>query len=178
MAHAVTLYRALVSCKKDIMPQQAVIKLYMHMTGGLDTGLNELDVLNYWRAHAVSGDRILAYASIDPKNHVHVQQAIRLYGGVYIGFQVPQNCIPEFEAHQPWTPGPLTTDGHAVFVVGYDQAGVTALTWGSTQQGTWDWWDECVDEAFAILPPEAEKPDFAPGFNILQLLADLAAVAN
>jgi hypothetical protein len=50
---------------------------------------------------------------------------------------------------------------------------VTVLTWGNTQQATWDWWDECVDEAYAILPPEAEKSGFAPGFNFAQLKTDL-----
>lgn len=177
LAHAVTAYRGLVG-KETIMSKAAVVKLYMHLTGGLDSGLNELDVLNYWRKQAVSGDEILAFTTIDPKNHTHVEQAIKLFGGVYLGFQVQQNCVQEFDARQPWTPGPLTNDGHAVFAVGYDQNGVTVLTWGNTQQATWSWWDECVDEAYAILPPEAKKPDFAPGFNIAQLQTDLAAVAN
>jgi hypothetical protein len=177
LAHAVTTYRGLLG-KKDIMTKQAVVKLYTHLTGGPDTGLNELDVLNYWRQTAVAGDKILAYASINPKNHTHVEQAIQLFGGVYLGFQVQQNCVQEFDAHQPWTPGPLTNDGHAVFAVAYDQNGVTVLTWGNTQEATWAWWDECVDEAYAILPPEAKKPDFAPGFNIAQLESDLGAVAN
>jgi hypothetical protein len=52
-----------------------------------------------------------------------------------------------------------------VFAVEYDKNGVTVLTWGNTQRATWVWWDECVDEAYAILPPEAENPDFAPGFD-------------
>ena len=177
LAHAITVYRGLLSTK-NIMSKADVVKLYFHLSGGLDTGLNEFDVLNYWRKHKVSSDEILAYVSIDLKNHTHVEQAIHLFGGVYLGFQVQQNCIQEFDARQPWTPGPLTNDGHAVFAVGYDQNGVTVLSWGNTQQGTWAWWDECVDEAYAILPPEAKKPDFAPGFNIALLEADLAAVAN
>lgn len=177
LAHATTTYRGLIG-SRDIMSKQAVVKLYFHLTGGQDTGLNELDVLNYWQSHSVAGDKILAYASIDPKNHTHIEQAIQLFGGVYLGFQVQQNCVQEFDAHQPWTPGPLTNDGHAVFAVGYDQNGVTVLTWGNTQQGTWGWWDECVDEAYAILPPEANDPRYAPGFNIAQLQADLAAVAS
>jgi C1A family cysteine protease len=78
----------------------------------------------------------------NPKNHTHVQQAIHLSGGVYLGFQVQENCIQEFDAGKPWTPGTLTADGHAVFAVGYDQDGVTVLTWGNIQQGTWAWWDE------------------------------------
>jgi hypothetical protein len=177
LAHAVTIYRGLVG-KEKIISKAAVVKLYMHLTGGIDSGLVELDVLNYWRKHAVSGDEILAFVSIDPKNHTHIQQAIKLFGGVYLGFQVQENCVEEFDAHQPWKPGPLTNDGHAVLAVGYDHNGVTVLTWGNTQQGTWAWWDECVDEAYAILPPEAKKPEFAPGLNIAQLQADLAAVAS
>ena len=177
LAHADTVFHGLLG-KKTILAKQTVVKVYMHLTGGVDSGLNELDVLNYWRQNSVSGDKIVNYVSIDPKNHTHVQQAVQLFGGVYLGFQVQQNCIQEFDAHQPWTPGPLTNDGHAVYAVAYDQNGVTVLTWGNTQQATWAWWDECVDEAYAILPPEAEKPGFAPGFNFAQLQTDLAAVAS
>jgi len=177
LAHAITTYRGLLG-QRDIMAQQAVVKLYMHLTGGVDSGLDELAVLNYWQQHKVARDKIVTYVSVDPKNHTHVQQAIQLFGGVYLGFQVQQNCVQEFDARQPWTPGPLTNDGHAVFATGYDQTGVTVLTWGNTQQGTWAWWDECVDEAYVILPQEAEDQGWAPGFNFAQLKTDLAAVAN
>ncbi|MGC2108751.1 MAG: hypothetical protein WA655_04495 [Candidatus Korobacteraceae bacterium] len=177
LAHAITVYRGLLK-KKKIMSKADVVKLYMHLTGGVDSGLNELDVLNYWRAHKVSGDEIITYVALNPKNHTHVQQAIHMFGGVYLGFQVQENCIQEFDAHKPWTPGKLTNDGHAVYAVGYDQSDLTVLTWGNTQQATWAWWDECVDEAYAILPAEAQGKDFAPGFNFAQLKADLAAVAN
>ncbi len=177
VAHAITLFRGLLG-KKDIMTQANVLKLYFHLTGGQDTGLNESDVLNYWRQNQVDKEEILAYVSIDPKNHTHVEQAIELFGGVYLGFQVQENCVQEFDAHKPWTPGKLTNDGHAVFAVGYDHKEVTVLTWGNTQMGTWAWWDECVDEAYALLPTDAEKAGFAPGFNFAQLKTDLAAVAS
>jgi len=177
LAHAITTYNGLVGTK-NIMAKTAVVKLYRHLTGGPDSGLNELDVLNYWRQNQVDGCEILAYVKIDPKNHTHVQQAIQLFGGVYLGFQCQENCQQEFAAKQPWTPGPLTQDGHAVYAVGYDANTVTVLTWGSTQQGTWAWWDECVDEAYAILPPQAKDPAFCPGFNVTQLQADLNNVAN
>jgi hypothetical protein len=177
LAHAVTTYRGLIG-QERIMQSKTVVKLYMKLTSGVDSGLNELDVLNYWRQHSAGGDKLLAFISVDPRNHTHIQQAINLFGGVYLGFQVQENCVEEFRDHQPWTPGRLTTDGHAVFAVGYDPDQVTVLTWGNTQQGTWAWWDECVDEAYALLPPEAQKPDFAPGFDIAQLEVDLNAVAD
>ena len=177
LAHAETLYHGLLGTQK-IMAKTAVVRLYMHLTGGVDSGLNELNVLNYWRQNPVAGDKIINYVSIDPKNHTHVQLGIQLFGGVYLGFQVQQNCLQEFDNHQPWTPGPLTQDGHAVYAVAYDQNGVTVLTWGNTQQATWAWWDECVDEAYAILPPEAQKSGFAPGYNYAQLQTDLSGVAS
>ncbi len=177
LAHSATTYHGLVG-QKHVMAEQAVLKLYMSLTGGVDSGLPELDVLNYWRSHPVSRDEILAYVSIAPRDHLHVQQAIALFGGVYLGFQVQANALQDFDARKPWTPGPLTNDGHAVFATAYDQAGVTVLTWGNTQRATWAWWDECVDEAYAILPPQAKDPKFAPGFNVAQLQADLAMVAS
>ncbi|MDR3676718.1 MAG: hypothetical protein P4N24_14595, partial [Acidobacteriota bacterium] len=177
LAHAETVYHGILG-RKEIMTKEAVVKLYMHLTGGVDSGMNELDVLGYWRQHLGAGDKIVNFAKIDPKNHPHVQQAVYLFGGVYLGFQVQQNCERESDAHKPWTPGPLTNDGHAVYAVAYDQSGVTVLTWGNTQRATWAWWDECVDEAFAILPVQAEQDGFAKGFNFAQLQTDLAAVAS
>jgi len=178
LAHAVTTFRGLIGKDQQIMSQQSVVKLYLRLTGGVDSGLNELDVLNYWRTHSVGGDKVLGYASIDPKNHTHIKQAVNIFGGVYLGFQVQQNAIEDFDAHRTWTPRPLTKDGHAVYAVAYDTETVTVLTWGNTQKGTWEWWDECVDEAYAILPPEAKKSEFAPGLNLAQLQTDLNEVSD
>lgn len=177
LAHATTVYNGLVETK-SIMGKAAVLKVYYHLTGGPDTGLNELDVLNYWQSNKVAKEQILAFVKIDAKNHTHVQQAVQMFGGVYIGFQVQQDCLQDFNDHKAWTPGPLLNEGHAVYAVGYDANGVTVLTWGSTQQGTWAWWDECVDEAYAILPPQAKTPGFAPGFDFAQLETDLNDVAG
>jgi hypothetical protein len=177
LAHGITVFCGLVGSKR-IMSSAEVVKLYRHLTGGPDSGLNMLDVLSYWRGHAVARDELLAYVSVNPKNHAHVEWAIRLFGGVYVGFQVQADCLADFEAQRIWTPGPLTQDGHAIFVTSYSPSGVTALTWGDTQEGTWAWWDECVDEVYALLPPEATQAGFAPGFNFAALKADLAAVAQ
>lgn len=177
IAHGETVYSGLIG-KKKIPSLRLVLKVYYKLTGGQDTGLNELDVLNYWRKRTFDCDKIIAYAEIDPKNHLHVQQAIRYFGGIYLGFNVQQNAIKDFNNKVPWTPGVLTGDGHAVYATGYDQNYVTVLTWGNTQKGTWAWWDKCVDEAYAIIPPEAKKPGFCPGFSFAQLQADLAQVTN
>ena len=177
LAHAITVYNGYIGNTK-VPKSSLVVKLYFKLSGGVDSGLNELDVLNYWQSNKVSGEQIAAFVRIARTNTVHVRQAIELFGGVYLGFQVQQDCQQDFNAGKPWTPGPLTNDGHAVFAVGYDDQGLTVLTWGATQKATWDWWQECVDEAYAILPPEALKPGFAPGFDSKALAQDLQAVAN
>ena len=177
LAHAITVFHGMVG-KKSIMSTAAATKLYFKLTGGNDTGLNELDVLNYWRKFPVASDQILAYAKIDRKNHTNIKQSIYLFGGVYLGFQVQQNCQQEFEDKKPWIPGTLTNDGHAVYAVAYDAKTVTVLTWGSTQVATWAWWDECVDEAYALLPIQAKASDFDKEFNFKQLQADLAQVGS
>lgn len=158
------------------MATSSVHKLYRHLSGGEDTGLVMLDVLNHWRKHTVDGDKILAFAKLDPHNHLHVKQAIQAFGGIYVGFQCQQAVLDDFYTGTTWTPGTLTPDGHAVFVGAYDADTVTALTWGNKQKGTWDWFDECCDEVYVVLPPEAKKAGFAPGFDFKTLQADIATI--
>lgn len=177
MAHGDTVWSSLVG-KKSIYPEDLVIRIYFHLTGGDDTGLAMLDVLKYFKNNVVAGEQIYAYVSVNPYNHTHVKQAITLFGGLFVGFQVQEKCIEEFATRTPWKPGKLLNAGHAIFTTGYNTTGVESLTWGNTQWGTWDWWDLCVDEAYAILPPEAINPEFAPGFDFAKLQADLKQISR
>jgi hypothetical protein len=164
LAHAVTTYQGLTG-KKSIASTCQVLKLYKKLTGGPDTGLVELDVLNYWRKNKCLGDKIIAYTEVDPKNKTHVQQAINLFGGVYIGFNVQENAIDDFNNGITWTPGTLSGDGHAVYLIAYDQQTVTVLTWGGYIKGTWEWLFETCDEAYAIVPPELSTPELLADLN-------------
>src|SRR5205085_1887044 len=60
LAHASTVFHGLVG-KRSIMSDKSVKKVYLHLTGGVDSGLNELDVLNYWRSHSTASEKILSY---------------------------------------------------------------------------------------------------------------------
>jgi len=180
LAHAEALYSALVH-QTSILAAGTVEQIYMSLTGGQDTGLDELTVLNWWRQNAPCGaESIVAYASVDPKNHAHVQAAIYLFGAVYLGIQVPANAEADFTAGRTWdVPVTLTNDGHAVLAGAYDQDGLTLLTWGAAQRCTWAWWDACVDECYALLPAQAQTPGFSPaGFDFSQLQADLNEVTR
>ncbi len=177
MAHGDTVWSGLVS-KMSIYPLELVKKIYFHLTGGDDTGLAMLQVLDYFRKNYVYGEKIHAYMSINPHNHTHVKQAMMLFGGLFSGFQVQEKCLEDFKSGITWTPGTLINAGHAIFVTGYDEKEIKLLTWGNTHRGTWEWWDDCTDEAYVILPPEAKSPDFMPGFNFDKLKEDLVSVSE
>lgn len=177
MAHGDTVWGGLVT-KESIYPVDLIRRIYFHLTGGSDTGLNMLDVLEYFRNNFVANEKIYAYVSVNPHNKTHIKQAINLFGGLFVGFQVQEKCLEEFGNRIPWQPGTLINAGHAIFVTGYDQSLVNTLSWGNTQKGTWAWWDECVEEAYAILPPEATNPNFAPGFDFAKLRKDLTHVSS
>lgn len=175
-AHGITVFNGMID-NKYIPLEQSVIRTYYHLTGGVDSGLYMLDVVRYWRSTGIDNSKIFAFASVNSNNHTHVKQAINLFGGLFMGFQVQEKCLDEFKGKIPWQPGKLVNFGHAVYVTGYDYEGVELLTWGKVHKGTWAWWDYCVDEAYALLPPEAKDPEFTPGWDYTKLKEDLVEVA-
>jgi hypothetical protein len=175
MAHLVTCWRGMDGALA-VTAQGTVTRLYFSLTGGQDSGLVISDTLAVWRHRALlNRDAILAYATIDTKDQETIKQALAIFGTLLLGFQVTQDTIQEFEDAHPWTPGPLTGEGHAVPIVGYDSQGVTCLTWGAAQAGTWQWLAECADELWVIIPPEARSMQFS-GVNMQTLLADMRAL--
>jgi hypothetical protein len=144
-----------------------------------DQGGIELDVLKKWRNQGFDGHMIYAFADPVLKNHTEVKTAIWLFGGLYIGFDVPNNI--DEDAGATWDvagAGPVD-GGHCVFVVGYDDKKLMLVSWGSIYYMTWEFWDKFVDEAHAILAVDWFKQGDAPsGFDQAQLQADLAEVTR
>ncbi len=176
VSHIETLWEAFLG--KTLVASEALVKsTYFSLSGGQDTGLNELDVLNWWRKNRFNGSNILAYVAVKASDHNAVKLAIEMFGAVYIGIQCTQELDAQFAAEVPWTPGKLTQDGHCVVVPSYTADDFTCLTWGAAQKGTWPFWDQCTDECYALLPFEAMLPGFNPLFDFAQLNADLRVVS-
>ena len=174
-AHAETVWEAYCG-RKRVPAKSAVLRDYFALTGGPDSGLVMLDVCNHWRQVGVTGEKILAFAGVDRRDHTAIKQAISLFGGLYLGFRVQEAAISDFNARRMWTPGPDTGEGHCIWLYAYTPDWVAGLTWGSTQRGTWEWFDAMADESFAILPGEASLAPFAPGLDLPALQAALQAV--
>jgi hypothetical protein len=176
-AHGITIYNGMIS-ETHIPKEENVVRIYFHLTGGVDTGLYLLDVIKYWRGSGIEENKIYAYAKIRHTNHLQVMQAVSMFGGLFAGFQCQEKVMEEFIEGTPWEPGELMNAGHAIYITGYDDDGIECLTWGALQRGTWDWWDKCTDECYALLPIQAKDPDFTPGFDFDKLKRDLYRVSG
>lgn len=139
-----------------------------------DNGARCIDVLNYCIRNAVSGNRLTAFARIDPKNHDHVEAAIRIFGGVYTGATLRKAQ----EDQQVWSlrDGDQTIIGGHCFWVPATQK---AITWGEQVEFEMDWWDECVDECYALLSPQWLRGGQTPaGFPAREMAADMRYVSS
>lgn len=181
----------------------AILQAYEAVSGynpndpNSDAGAVVLDVLNYWRQHGIGGHQIVAYASINVKDPKEFQQAVALFGNVYIGVGLPitaqdprtdENGIPIWEvqkagpigAGQPWTWG-----GHAVPGVGYrtnaqPNGGMRVVSWGQLYDVTWNFLRAYCDEAYAIVTEDWIKQNgqSPSGFDLATLLKDLVAITS
>lgn len=142
------------------VPDSDVVSLYSASCGYIpgnpstDEGGVELDVLNYVRKNGMFGvDELIAYSDPDPGNVEHIKQTISLFGGVYIGLSLPVSAQNQDVWDVVSSPNsePGSWGGHAVWVLGYDQQGLTCVTWGAAKRMTWDFWLKYCDESHAIL---------------------------
>ncbi len=146
-----------------------------------DNGGIELDVLKKWRKNGLDGHALAAFAAADFQNLTEIQQAIFLFGGVYIGLSLPvtaQNqTVWDVTSQTGENAEPGSWGGHCVFVPKYDAESFTCLTWGSPLQMTKAFWNRYCDEAYALIGNDWLTTGKAPsGFDAATLNADLDAI--
>jgi len=178
----------------NVVPDDAILKAYNHFAkGNADAGANMLDVLKYWRKTGVGGDKILAFAQLEPHNDVQMQDAVSIFGNCYIGLALPNFAVPPNTdlLTVPWLvpPGgatgnaaaPNPNNGHCVPAVAYDQRFIYVVTWGAIKTMSWQFYDAYADEAFAVLSPDwiDQKVGKSPsGFDMAALQQDLHLVIS
>ena len=95
-------------------------------------------------------DKILAFVEVDPRNTEDVMRTIFDCGVAYIGFPVPSNVTYENPVWDYDPDATMTDDGHAVVLVGYNDEGAVAISWGQRYTLTWAFINKIVDEVYAI----------------------------
>jgi hypothetical protein len=167
-----------------IVAAYSAVSGYDPATEANDNGCVVVDVLEYWRTTGIAGNKIGGYVRVDPANWTHVEQAIHLFGGLYLGVNLPRAAQDQTEQGSTWTvPGVWSgwiLGGHAVPVVAYSPQYLWCVTWGQLQAMTWDWFTRYTEEAYAIVDAAWIGPDGkAPsGLDFSTLTADLQGVAN
>jgi len=165
----------------EVPVDKDVLDLYW-ATGTEDTGRYCLDVLNYWQKNGFGGEQILAFVEIDPHNRQHVELACWMFGGVYIGVQLPrsaQHQRDEWSLASGPDAEPGSWGGHCVNLVDYaSDKGPVCVTWGRLIPMTWDFYEAYCDEAYSVISPDwlKEGTGAPSGFDLEQLKKDLEAI--
>lgn len=168
----------------EIIAAYAAVSGYNPITGSGDTGAVMLNVLNYWRQNGIAGRKIGVYASIKPLDMDHIKAAIYLFGGVYLGFNLPLSAQGQatWSLTDPTLSGnaaPRSWGGHTVPALAFDDEGITVITWSQPLKVTWEFFAQYCEESYAIISPDfITGVKAAPnGFSMDQLNADLNAIS-
>jgi hypothetical protein len=173
-------------------PEASVISFYEHFVGTPpppDKGCDMLQVLKYWRRQGLDAHRVLAFAALEPKNLVQAQDAVHLFGSLYIGVALPNFAVQGEMLSVPWVvpPGgavgaaaPNPENGHCIPAVGYDARNLYVVTWGEVKSMSWPFYEAYADEAYAVLSRDfiGANEQNIDGFDLATLEKDLAQVAG
>ena len=142
----------LLGTPKPVPDTQQVETEYYALTGGADTGLVELDVLKTWQQQGMWGTKVMGFA---PTAQRHLRETMLLFGGAYLGIQLPESAETQFAAGEQWTvTDSAIAGGHCIVAVGYTPHYVQIVSWGKLTTCTWEFLAHYMDESWAIVPPE------------------------
>jgi len=185
-AHAIQVWSANTG-REVTIPDPVVLRYYEKWVGynpsnpASDKGAAELDVLKTWQKSAFDGHKLLAFADPVYTEIEEIRHAIALFGGVYIGLNLPATA----KTQAVWDVVPDGGDeakagswgGHAVFVPSYDAHTFTCITWGALKPMTLAFWKTYVDEAHALLSHDWLASKGSPaGFDLEELKKDLELI--
>jgi hypothetical protein len=179
---------------KPFLPSDAQVVKFYEFSGynpadpDSDQGWDLLSALKAWRTSGLAGHKIVAFVQLETGNLVELAQAISLFGNAYIGVALPDDVLPN-DPSINWTTIPWSWEsgmtqnpdnGHCVPVMAYTK-GLTDLpfvSWAAKMYMGPHFYENISDEAFAVVTEDWIEADgkSPSGFDIAQLLADLAVV--
>lgn len=170
------------------LPGAPILKMY-EVVGGYvpgdpdtDNGCVMQSVLEYVEKEGVSGHEILAFAEL--KNISALKTVLNLFGTVYIGVNLPESALTQFDNEQPWTvvrDSPVA-GGHCVVIQKYDTQTdpIEVVTWGATQRVSAQWAEDYIEEAWVIITKDwfEANGDTVTGLDLAALGADYASITG
>ena len=188
MAHLLTIWTA--TTTRVVPTADQVLAAYSAETGydpadpNTDQGADPAAAFNWWRQNPIAGISIDSWAAVNYQSQQHVEQAIAMFGGLLLGFQLPDAVLPTGPDAVPnwilppgtalqgaWAPDP--DNGHEVLAVAYDEQGLTVATWGQLLWASWPFLFAYCDQADVALASVWPAP---PGLDLAGLRADMPAL--
>lgn len=150
--------------------------------------LAAVKVLNHWRKKGIDGHRIIAYSKLtfnNKKEHrEELKRAIYLYGGCFIGINIPRSVEKQWQQNRKWTiirkvsPGDARRRlwfSHALLATGYNEKELNVITFGKEETMSWEFYEKYVDEAYAVFDEKfltaRKTPSRLKVKNIKEMLA-------
>ena len=178
-----------------LFDDEAIQAVYSRVGGyvpgdpGTDNGCEMADVLADARAAGMTDTagkvhKVVGYAALgNPADEDLLGQVLDVFGTVYVGINVQQAMMTEFNDGQPWTwnPAAQPVGGHAVCLqrrMGSGPAPLEYVTWGALQQATTGFQAFAAEEAWAVVTADwlESDGDTVQGLDLTQLLADMEYV--
>ncbi len=171
---------------KDIMKAYCDLTDYVPETDENDEGVEALKVLKYWRKTGIAGHKIVAFARLQDKNREQLLKTIYLFGGCYVGLNLPKSAERQYNTTKKWTI-PRTGKkkdakkgswfGHMVQVTGYKNEELRIVTWGQEMIMTIDFWEAYAEESYAVFSETFIRHDKTPtGIAVDILLNDIESL--
>jgi hypothetical protein len=122
------------------------------------------------------------FKTVDNSWQTEIRNAAYYFGGVVIGLALPI-ALQNYTETDLWDLTPNDDDsktqpggwgGHCVLLIpGYDEEGITLVSWGREYKATWDFLESYMDEAWAPLSKDILSGDKSPeGFDYTTLSED------
>jgi hypothetical protein len=175
----------------EIITAYSAVGGYVPGDPSTDQGCVMSDVLAYLKHTGLTDTsgkvhKIAAYAAFgNPADENLLGQVLDVFGSVYVGFDVQNHMMNQFEAGQVWTwqPGDEVVGGHCVPLQRREAAGsrhgiLDYVTWGEVQHADFGWQANAVEEAWAVVTADwlDATGHTVTGLDLSQLLADMADV--
>lgn len=173
---------------------KAIVEAYTDITDfnsetdGIGEPVEALKALKYWRKHGIAGRKIISFAKLAFKNLEELKEGIYLYGGCYVGLNLPKSAEKQYNESKKWTVPRSGTEGigepgswfgHALLITGYSKSGLNAITWGKEIVMSLDFWETYVDESYAIFSADFIRNNQTPTkISVEVLRKDIETLQN
>jgi hypothetical protein len=170
----------------EVTLPEGTIEQAFAATGPMGQGRIVQDVLSYWQKTGIGGHKIGGFAELSSIHNLTLaKQCLDLFGTVYLGINVPQSAMDQFNAGEPWdyVGDQNIVGGHAIPVQYWatDVIGeIEVVTWGQRQRMTRSFWVHYVEEAWVVFSNDSlnAKGTTIAGFNRAQLRADFTSLTG